>query len=64
VHPGLCATCQHAQTITSSRGSTFLLCRLSATDSRFPRYPPLPVFQCAGYIERDGESGDPEPRRH
>ena len=46
---GLCETCAHAQVVTSSRGSRFLLCRLSLTDPRFPRYPPLPVRECAGY---------------
>ena len=47
---GLCATCVHAQVVPSSRGSVFSLCRLSFTDPRFPRYPPLPVIACAGYV--------------
>jgi hypothetical protein len=46
---GLCATCRHARRVTSDRGSVFLLCDLSRTDARFPRYPPLPVQQCEGY---------------
>ena len=46
---GLCASCTHAQVVTSSRGSVFQLCRLSFTDPRFPRYPPLPVLECGGY---------------
>ena len=46
---GLCAVCRHAQVVTSARGSRFYLCRLSATDPRFPRYPPLPVVNCAGF---------------
>ena len=46
---GLCTTCRHVQTIESSRGSTFYLCRLSLTDPRFPKYPALPVLACAGY---------------
>jgi hypothetical protein len=48
-HPGLCASCVHAQTITSSRESVFYLCRLSFTDPRFRKYPPLPVLACSGY---------------
>ena len=52
---GLCASCRLADVITSSRGSTFYLCTLSATDPRFPRYPVLPVRQCTGY--------QPEPDR-
>ena len=49
VSPGLCASCAHAQTIESSKGSTFLLCRLSFTDPRFEKYPRLPVVACTGY---------------
>jgi hypothetical protein len=46
---GLCATCAHAQVITSARGSTFSLCKLSFVDSRFAKYPLLPVRHCDGY---------------
>jgi len=46
---GLCGTCEHAQIITSARGSTFSLCKLSFVDSRFAKYPALPVRQCDGY---------------
>jgi len=46
---GLCADCVFAQRIGSSKGSIFLLCRLSKTDPRFPKYPRLPVLACAGY---------------
>jgi hypothetical protein len=48
-HPGLCATCVHARIITNNRGSRFLLCGVSAVDPRFPKYPPLPVRECAAY---------------
>jgi hypothetical protein len=41
--------CVHAQVITSARGSTFSLCKLSFVDSRFAKYPALPVRECAGY---------------
>ena len=40
--PGLCGHCVHCQTIDGAR-TQFYLCRLSATDPRFPRYPPIPV---------------------
>jgi hypothetical protein len=46
---GLCARCAHTQIVTSAKGSRFFLCRLSATDPRFPRYPPIPVRACVGY---------------
>jgi hypothetical protein len=46
---GLCASCRFVEVITSSRGSTFYLCTLSATDRAFRRYPVLPVRHCSGY---------------
>jgi hypothetical protein len=48
---GLCAGCAHVETIRSDRGSVFYLCKLSAGDPRFPKYPRLPVRSCAGYEE-------------
>jgi hypothetical protein len=47
---GLCASCAHEEIVRSARGSEFILCRLSRTDPRFPRYPPLPVVACPGYV--------------
>lgn len=47
--PGLCGVCSHVRVVRNRRGSTFFLCGLSETDARFPRYPPLPVFQCPGF---------------
>jgi hypothetical protein len=52
---GLCGRCAHAQVIVNDRGSEFYLCRLSATDPRFPRYPTLPVVACPGFV--DGAPG-------
>jgi hypothetical protein len=46
---GLCATCRHARVVHSSHGSTFYLCQLAEVDSRFDKYPRLPVLRCAGY---------------
>jgi hypothetical protein len=46
---GLCSHCRHADTVTTSRGATFYLCRLSVMDQRFPKYPTLPVLSCGGY---------------
>jgi len=46
---GLCANCAHGKMIESAKGSTFLLCQLSQSDPRFPKYPRLPVLSCAGY---------------
>ncbi|MGA3044523.1 MAG: hypothetical protein ABSF54_27435 [Bryobacteraceae bacterium] len=46
---GLCATCAHVEIVRSDRGSVFYLCKLSASDPRFPKYPRLPVLSCIGY---------------
>jgi hypothetical protein len=54
--PGLCASCVHAQRIESSKGSTFVLCRLSYTDPRFVRYPRLPVLACDGYSQERADT--------
>ena len=48
--PGLCAGCQHARKIESAKGSTFWLCERARTDARFPKYPPIPVRQCVGFV--------------
>ena len=54
--PELCASCVHAQRIESSKGSTFVLCRLSYTDPRFVRYPRLPVLACDGYSPEEADT--------
>ena len=46
---GLCATCIHVRKVESAKGSIFVLCTLSGTDHRFPKYPALPVLSCRGY---------------
>ena len=51
---GLCAHCAHASRVPTPR-SLFWLCRLSGQDSRFERYPRLPVLACAGH-----QPGEPE----
>ncbi len=47
----LCESCGHVREVVSGTGSTFLLCQLSQTDKRFPKYPPQPVVRCDGYEE-------------
>lgn len=46
---GLCNSCVHQRVVETTRGSRFSLCRLAAEDTRFPRYPALPVLACRGY---------------
>jgi hypothetical protein len=54
---GLCATCRHVRVVQSTR-STFYLCRLSEVDTRFAKYPRLPVVECAGYDLTANSEGD------
>ena len=58
----LCKTCVHVREIVSGTGSTFLLCRLSQMDNRFPKYPPQPIIRCDGFDEglTRKEEVDPE----
>jgi hypothetical protein len=53
VRAGLCADCQHARRIESSRGSLFYLCLRAEHDPAFRKYPQLPVRSCAGYVLHD-----------
>ncbi len=54
---GLCATCRHARRIESRRGSVFMLCARANDDPRYPRYPPLPRFDCPGFEPTPAPSG-------
>jgi hypothetical protein len=46
---GLCDDCVHQQLIPNTRGSVFSLCLRSKTDPAYPRYPRIPVLECAGH---------------
>ncbi|MDB4950984.1 MAG: hypothetical protein JWM27_3633 [Gemmatimonadetes bacterium] len=46
---GLCESCANVRVVVSGKGSRFYMCRLSAVDPAFPRYPPIPVLRCRGY---------------
>jgi hypothetical protein len=49
---GLCAHCRNTQRVETDR-SVFWMCRLSAVDPRFPKYPRLPVLECSGFEDAD-----------
>jgi hypothetical protein len=51
---GLCKQCLHHRVTGNRRGSFFHLCGLAKEDSRFRKYPLLPVLKCEGY-EHGGE---------
>jgi hypothetical protein len=55
VAAGLCASCKWVRLVTSVRQTTFYMCQLSATDPAYPKYPRLPVLDCAGYVRVDPE---------
>lgn len=46
---GLCESCRNVRIVEGKRGSRFYLCRLSAMNPLFPKYPRIPVLRCAGY---------------
>jgi hypothetical protein len=50
---GLCESCANVRIVQSGKGSRFYLCRLSAVDPRFPKYPGIPVLRCPGYRPAD-----------
>ena len=56
---GLCEKCTFMRVVESKRGSIFYLCERSFEDSRYRKYPPLPVLACTGFevavTEHDGE---------
>ena len=50
MNAGLCATCVHQKLIRNTRGSAFSMCLRHRTEpERYPKYPPLPVRECAGH---------------
>jgi hypothetical protein len=53
VPAGLCDSCRHQRLVGNTRGSQFSLCERSRTDSDYPRYPRLPVVECAGHEPRE-----------
>jgi len=46
---GLCADCLHARRVENAHGSVFILCKRSANDTAYPKYPRLPVLVCPGH---------------
>ena len=60
----LCESCKHVRLIANHRGSRFYLCRRSASDPSFPKFPRLPVLSCSGYEQElaapEGECGADE----
>ena len=49
---GLCDSCRHQRVVNNTRGSSFSLCERSQSDPAYPKYPRLPVLECAGWERR------------
>jgi hypothetical protein len=49
---GLCDSCVHQRLVPNTRGSVFSLCERSRAEPEYPRYPRLPVRECAGFSPR------------
>jgi hypothetical protein len=60
--PGLCGSCVECRVVQTGR-STFFLCERSRTDSRYRRYPVIPVTTCAGYVQAAGVAATATPTR-
>ncbi len=45
---GLCRNCRHAREVPATMAS-YWLCKRSASDPSFPRYPALPIRACRGF---------------
>lgn len=56
---GLCAGCRFARIVRTPR-SAFWLCMRSREDARWPRYPRLPVRECAGHEPLESGEAVPE----
>ena len=48
---GLCATCRFGRVFRSGKGVTYVSCERSKIDPRYPRFPTVPVLECAGFEE-------------
>ena len=58
---GLCVRCAWRRDVVTAT-SRFVLCTRAFDDPAYPKYPRLPVLQCAGYVEvpPDGEPAGTE----
>lgn len=53
---GLCSVCVNKRVVPHPRGGTpYFMCQLAVSDSRFRKFPPLPVGSCPGYQFVDHE---------
>lgn len=46
--------------IVSGKGARFLYCIRAESDTRYKKYPPLPVTACSGYVHHPDSQTDKE----
>ena len=54
----LCETCARMRQVVTPKGSRFLLCQLSQSDTAYAKYPPQPVIRCNGYQAKEESDKD------
>jgi hypothetical protein len=62
----LCEACKNMREVRTAT-SRFLLCRLSAKNATYPKYPRQPIVQCEGFEPVDEATEHPQrdaPKRH
>lgn len=52
---GLCENCLNVRKLETKIGATIYLCRLSAKDPHFPKFPPLPTLACPGFEKSEAD---------
>ncbi len=55
----LCSRCRHVRIVRTPKGSQFLLCERSRTETRYVKYPPQPVLTCPGFRGEDEPHNTP-----
>ena len=58
VPAGRCLSCLYARIVRAKVDNVYYFCERSVDDSRYARYPRLPVLTCDGHVDR-AESGAP-----
>lgn len=46
---GLCAGCRHVKALQTKIGAAIYQCKLAAKDSRYRKFPMLPMVACVGF---------------
>ena len=47
---GLCVNCIYCRKVKSDKIISYVMCNLSKLNSKYDKYPRLPVYKCHGYV--------------